>query len=512
MVCDPYQMRTSRCVESSSPQRHKTAAEDLMTSSHLRSTIPSSGPDQGESQQPSKDSPIAPRALQIDNGNQGTSLAGEGKSSAWALPALVPQQLRPAVAAFPPNDLAFQTAAKGHRQQMDDSMTPTRISDNSADVVRHDTRYEAPMGTCKLEQAALVQIHGIAFNEKHGEESEQRVMGHDENGLPREFGSNTLFAYGEYSMPRDMGLDTAGREVEGICSLSADFERLPFASPVKDLQHWYPSDSSDFEMDPNAEVDTEADTSTLMEEDKVRTSWSNTTLDPRLAYRPSPYIQDVKVEQSDIIIDNGLDFVEDSAMGDAEEEHQEVAATVTVAQTVQQPSLEALVIPHVVSNVQLCGSIQMAPLGSRSVHPFQPTMSSNLYTLDRMVPENSSFVQVVPPQEIASLYVSDGIPSSTPMLEVETLKEQGIDISNTSPTPELAVVASHTTSYSSLSPSSGSPSRDGPASISLSTHGTIWEQKRGVEELAVSVGPQASVASIQRGGSPLRYVRISLVM
>jgi hypothetical protein len=483
-----------------------------MTSSDFRNTISTSGPDQGESH-----SLTAPPALRPENGRQGTSLAGEGERSTWALPALASQQATPGVVAFPLSGSAFQTANKDHRKESvfstpsgaDDSATPPTIPDHSTPPSNRDTLCEAPRGSCKSEKGALVETHGMAFEETHEEESEP-----DENALPpREFGGNTSFAYGKRPMPQDvqgLGPGAAVQEVAGVYSLVSDFGPASFASSVKEPQHWNLFASSGFEMDPDAEIDTEADASTPMDEDKVQSFWSNTTFDPRLAYRPSPYIQDIEVEQSDVIIDNGLDFVEDLAMEDAEEDHQEVATTVAVTQTIQQPSLDTLVIPHIISNVQLRGSVQTTPLGSSS--SAQSTMSSNLYTLYRVAPQNSSFVQAVPPQKTASLFVSDGTPSSTPMLEVETFKEQGIAVSNISPTPELTVVASHTTSHSSLSPSPASPSRDGSAPTSLSNHGAIYKHKREVEGLAVSVGPQPTVATIQCEGSPLGYVRISLVM
>jgi hypothetical protein len=474
MVRGPYQMRTSKRVESSRAQRRKTVAGDLTTPVDLCNTISTSKSDQGGSRQPMDDSHLTPRALHLETGNQGTSLAAEGKRPAWALQAMAPPQVTTAVVA---GSLAFQTPAEGHNQES----VPSRVDDS--------TTYR------------WISDHPTA-------------MGRDENALPQGLGSDMSFAYGEYHMPQDahdMGSVVAVPGVTDFCSLSADYGRPLFASPIIEPQHWHLFDSSAFKVGPDAEIDTEVDPSIPMEEDKVGTLPS-TTFDLHLAYQPPPYIQDVNVEQNDIITDNGPEFVEDSAMEYAGEEHREVEATMTVAQTIQQPPLEALVIPHVVSNAQLCGSIQTAPHSSNWVHPFQSTMSSNLYTLDGVVPESASFARVVPPQEIASLFVSDGAPSSTPTLGVETLKEQGIAISNTSPTPELIVVASHTTSYSPSSLSSASPPRDGSAPISLSSHGAIWEQNREVEELAVPVGLPPTVVSIQDEGSPLRYVRISLVM
>jgi hypothetical protein len=471
-------MRTLKRVESSK------RTEKLMTSSG-----------QDGSRQPSGGSDLAPKS---QNGNQGTSLAGEGKHPAWALPALGLQQVVPAVVTFPPGGVAFRHDAQDQRR---DGVVriPSRADDDTKP--HRDIWHEAPRGdTCKSGQDVPVQRHEIAFDETHAEE----------NALPPgEFGRTTSSAFDEHTMSQcvhDMGLGAAA----DVYSLPSDIALI--ASPIKAPQQWYQFDSSDSKMDPDDEIDMEVGPSIPipMEEDKFGPTfgcWTNIrTCDPRLAYRSPPYIiRDVTIEQN-----NDLDFVEDSTMEDAREDHREVAATVTVTQTTQQSTFDTPVIPGVVPNVQSCVRIQTAPFSSPSVHPFQSSMLGNLHTLDKLAPENASFAQVIPPQGVASLIALDGTPSSTPMLEVEALKKEGMVISSISPTPDLIVVASHTANHSSLSVSSASPSRDGSTSPSLSPHGAIRENKREVEGLVVSVRPQPTVAGIQREDSPFGYVRISL--
>jgi len=369
----------------------------------------------------------------------------------------------------------------------------------------------APGVSYKSEQAALIHQ---AFNHTLGKETEQPIARQDENAqLPMQFSKNASFAYGEQAAHL-VGLDAAREVVE----LSVG--QAPITGPVTVTQHWYLRESNRLEMGPDDD-DMEADVSIPMDEVKV---WphlsfgplSNANLDPRFAYQPQPYSQDIEVEQGDIITDNGLEFVEDSAMEDAGEDPRKVTATVTATETTQQPSPNAFVMPGVIyggpSNVQSYASVQVTPFSSVPVHPFQPTMSSNVYTLNMMATENTGFPQVVPTQDVVSLFVLDGTASSTPTLEVKTLKEQGTTVSSISPTPGLAAGVSRTTNHSSLSPSPPSLSKGSSAQTSLSIHGAIGQYKRDVEDLAVSVSPQPTVVGVQRQGTPLRYVRITLVM
>ena len=378
--------------------------------------------------------------------------------------------------ASPPDGLDIQIASEGHCQDTvvvipsggDNSAPSPRGSDPSTPLVVRDTPYGAPGVTYKSEQE-----HPF------------------------------------YQAVHHVGLDAAAREV-----VELSVGQAPITGPVTVTQHWYLRESNRLEMGPDDDDDMEADLSIPMDEVKV---WpqlsfgplSNTNLDHRFAYPPQPYSQDIEVEQGDIITDNGLEFVEDSAMEDAGEEPRRVPATVTATQTTQQPSPNAFGMPGVIyggpSNVQSYSSVQVAPFSSVPVHPFQPTMSSNVYTLNMMATENTGFPQVVPTQNVVSLFVSNAS-SSTPTLEVEPLKEQGTTVLSIPPTPGLAVGVSHTTGYSSLSPSSPSPSRGGSAQTSPLIHGAIEKYKREVEDLAVSVSPQPPVAGVQREGSPLRYV------
>ena len=135
---------------------------------------------------------------------------------------------------------------------------------------------------------------------------------------------------------------------------------------------------------------------------------SNTTLDPRFAYQPLPYSQDVGIDQGGTITIKGLEFTEDSAMEEAEEEHREVTATVTASQTTLQLSPDTLAIPSMSysspSNVRFCANVQTGPFSGGSVHLFQYTMSGNLYTLYRTASENTGFPRIGPPHEVISLF------------------------------------------------------------------------------------------------------------
>jgi hypothetical protein len=525
-------MRTSKRAESSRTRSKKAVAEVLATLSDLRDTISPSESQQGESRRIGEDPPTTLRSPQLQNDSQGTPLTGEEQNSPTTLPELKP--VLPEVGTSPPGGLDFQIIAEGHTQNItvqipsggDSFATSPRNPDHSTPVAIRGPSYEAPRATHKGEQADLAHTDRIACDGAYGEEWGQRNTKHDENAQPLvQFGQNGLFAYGEHPQYQDVQFVGMGAAVRGVADLHTGAAQAPNITKPVSTTHWCLRDSNSPEMESDDEVDMEVDSSVPMDEDEDEVKvgscpsfgqLSNTTFDSRFAYQPPPYSQDIEVEQSGIIATNGLEFVEDSAMEEAEEEHREVTAMVTAGQTTLQPSPNTSSMPSLIysppPNVQSCASVQTCPLSGGLIHPFQPTMSSDLYTSYRTVPENTSFPQVEPPQDVISLFAPNWAPTSPPQVEAKPLQEQGTALSRPFPAPEPIVAVSHTTLHSTPSLSPPSPSRASSAPTSPPTHGAIGEHKREIEDLSVSVGPLPPAAGIEREGSSLRYVRISLVM
>jgi hypothetical protein len=525
IVRDPYQMHTPKRAESSRARTKKLTAEVLVRSSGLRDTVSPSESHQGEPRQLGEDPPTTLRSFQVENDSQGTSLTEEKQSPKTTLPELKP--VLPDMGS-PPGGLDFQIIAEGHTQDVivripsggHSFATSPRNPDHSTPVVMRGPSYNASRATHKGEQADLVHTDRIACDGAYGEEQNTK---HDENAQPlMQFGTNGLFAYGEHPQYQDVQFVGMGAAVRGVADLHTGAAQAPSITKPVPATHWCLRDSNSPEMESDDEVDMEVDPSIPMDEDEDEVKvgscpsfgqLSNTTFDSRVAYQPLPYSQDIEVEQGGIIATNGLEFVEDSAMEEAEEEHREVTAMVTAGQTTLQPSPN---MPSLIysppPNIQSCASVQTCPLSGGLIHPFQPTMSSDLYTPYRTVPENTGFPQVEPPQDVISLFAPNWAPSSPPQVEAKPLQEQGTALSRPFPAPEPIVAVSHTTLYSTPSLSPPSPSRASSAPTSPPTHDAIGEHKREIEDLSVSIGPLPPAAGIEREGSSLRYVRISLVM
>ena len=415
----------------------------------------------------------------------------------------------PLVVALSPGRLPVHVTIDGH-DQGGVAGIPPGANDSTTAV--------APLVICdRSEQVALVGEDMVAVGDMHGEQSEQRAMEHNETALSLDRDAPSAGG-GHFLVHQDVRLGRLDAAVE-VRGLHAEVGGLPFTSVAKVPQHWHLRVSRGFEIDSDDEVDMEGDPSISVdeEEDKVGHSFgvlSNTTFDPRHGFQPPPYFQNV--EHGDILIDNGPILVEDSAMEDMGTDHQEVAMTVTPIQPVQPLSWSPLVISNIDyrshANYHPAASAQTANFVNSSAHRFQPTMLNDLCTLDDTARGYASFSQVVPPQEIAPLLVSDGVqPSTSAALEVEQLPRCGLTDSGVSPPPGSILVASHAALHSSLSPLSPAPPRSSSAPAPPPTHCTLGMHQRAVEDLARVVDPQSAVTSSQHEVSPLRYVIITYV-
>ena len=378
------------------------------------------------------------------------------------------------------------------------------------------------------DQGTLLAEEGKLRSETLGEQPERRVVGHGEQALLSvRFDRNRPFAKSGHPPCQAVHAVSLGAAMREAAGLRQEVGRAPLASFVKLPQNWHLRDSGGFNIDSDEEVDMDADSSITVDEDEVKVGprpfggLSNTTLDPRtldprLGYQAPPYGQNVKVEQSDILLNNGLEVMEDSAMVDVGTVSQEVEMEATATQPIQSLQWDPLVMPGIEypshSNIQPCAGLQTASFGDTPVHPLQPTVLNAPHTREKMACEYTSFLQVVPVQEIAPLFVTDGAQSSTSMLEVETSEGPWIAVPGGSPISELVAAASYTHTVGHSGRFSSPPTGVSSAPAVPLTHSTVLEHQRGVGGLTGAVDPQSTVAGSQREVLPLGYVLISLVM
>ena len=502
MVHGLCQVHTSGCAESSRTRLKEFIAEDLTVPSRLCNTLSTSMAQQGESQQPGE------RPLKIQDALQ---LEDNHPAPAPLPPTPPPVQITPVACVSPPGASAVQTTTESRGQDStlsgvngSHSAISPRNSDEDTSIVIRDTPYDAPRVADKSEQAKLVNGTRIAFGEMGSTESEQRVTEHDENPLP--LVQNLPAACGGRALHQvvyHVQLGTAGRAVADLRPSSSS------ASPVKPLRNWRLRELNSLNVDSDDEVDMEApDAFIAMDEDEVGFGPASIiAFDPCL---PLPYNHDTDLEQINAL-NNGLGSVEDSVMEDAgmEDAGMEAVEPVIATQVIQQPLVNTLSTSSVdyglFLNDQSYAGIQTAALGNNPMHFIQSTMLSDLNALENTASAHATFPQFVPPQEIASLFVSDVVQSSAAVLGVGLFREQRLAVANASPAPALSAPAGHPTTQFSSHASPPLPPRATPA---LSpTHRAIEIRTNGLEDLAGVVDPQPPVvAGIQREASPFRYV------
>ena len=377
------------------------------------------------------------------------------------------------------------------------------------------------------DQGTLLTEEGKPRIETLGEQPEQWATDHGEQALLGvRFDRNRSFAKSGHPLRQAVHAVRLGAAMPEAAGLRQEVRqevgRAPLASFVKLPQNWHLRDSGGFNIDSDEEVDMDAGSSITVDEDEDKVGprpfggLSSTTLDPRLGYQAPPYGQNVKVEQSDILPDNGLEVVEDSAMVDMGTVSQEVEMETTVTQPIQPLQWDPVVMYGIEcsshSNIQPYAGLQTASFGDTLMHPLQPTVLDAPHTREKMACEYTSFPRVVPVQEIAPLFVSDGAQSSTSMLEVETPEGPWLAVPGGSPISELVAPASYTHTVGHLGRFSSPPTGVSSVPAVPLTHSTVLEHQRGVDCLTGAVDPQSTVAGSQREVLPLRYVLISLVM
>ena len=487
-------MRTSRCAESSKDRRKKPVAEDLVPPGHPCDVSSTDEPQQEKAQQPGERPLKVREAPRLENNDHPIPTPSS------------PRQITPEVSVFPPGGLAIQATTKGRGRDstlssVDAShcVVAPRKSEKGAHIVINDTPGEAPRVAYKSEQATPVNKTMLAIGETHRVGSEQKVIEHDENPLP--LVQNPPFTYGGRTLHEGAHPGAAGRVVTDL--------RPSASSASRPLRNWCLRELNSLKVDSDDEVDMEApDAFTPMDEDEFGFGpASNITFDPCLAYQTLPYNHDTDLEQINAL-NNGLDSVQDSVMEDAGTEL--AVETVITTQAIQQPLVNTLNTSSVdydlFSNDQFHTGVQTPALGNSSMHFFQSTMLSDLNTLENRAPTHASFPHFVPPQDAASLFVSDVVQASASVFEVGTFTDGRLAVANVPPTPVRGTAAGNPTTQGSSCSSSPSPQRAGPTPVSSSTHCVVERCTNGLEDLVAVVDPQLPVvASIQPEVLPLRY-------
>ena len=495
-------MRTSRCAESPRGQRRKPVAEDLVPPSHFCNVSSRNEPQQEKPQQPGEGSLKVREGPQLENNDCTTPTPSS------------PRRITPVVSVFPPGGLAIQDTIEGRGRDSTLSSVDTshcvvapRNSEKGAHIVINDTSHEALRVAYKSEQATLVNETMIAIGGTHRMGSEQKVIEHDESPPP--LVQNAPFTYGGRTLHQGAHpgrLGTAGRVVADLRPSASSASKLP--------RNWRLRELNSLKVDSDDEVDMEApDAFIPMDEDEFGFGpASNIAFDPCLAYQQLPYNHDTDLEHINTL-NNGLGFVQDSVMEDAGTEL--AVETVIPTQAIQQPPVNTIGTSSVdygfFLNDQFYAGVQTAALGNNSMHFIQSTMLSDLHALEDRAHAHDTFPQFVPPQDIASLFVSDVVQSSASVFEVGTFTERQLAVANVPPTTIRGAAAGYPTTQGSLCSSSPLPQSAGSTLVSTpvssSTHWVIDRCTNRPEDFVGVVDPQPPVvASIQLEVLPLRYV------
>ena len=228
----------------------------------------------------------------------------------------------------------------------------------------------------------------------------------------------------------------------------------------------------------------------------------NTTFDPALAYHSHLEDHGLNIQQDDLLGEDNSPV--DLAMEDAGPEAGAAIAFVTTTK-----SLEAFSwIPSSVSSAfhtifPGVSSTQTAALANRSTHVMESPVLDNSYAVDMTISEGVRLQHVVPPQDIAWPFASNG---TQPLPSVEVEKPEYF-IPRLSPAPVSSAFASQATSHPTFPPISSPASWTGPVPVLPSTRRSIEEHEDEAKGFNSEVDARpAIVADVQRGASPLRCV------
>ena len=242
-----------------------------------------------------------------------------------------------------------------------------------------------------------------------------------------------------------------------------------------------------------------------MDEDDLESSFGvlpNTTFDPALAYHSHLDNHGLNIQQDDLVGEDNSPV--DLAMEDAGPEAGAAIAFVTTTK-----SLEAFSwIPPSISSAfhtifSGVSSTQTAALANRSTHVMESPVLDNSYAVDMTISEGVRLQHVVPPQDIAWPFASNG---TQPLPSVEVEKPEYF-IPRLSPAPVSSAFASQATSHPTFPHISSPASWTGPVPVLPSTRRSIEEHEDEAKGFNSEVDARpAIVADVQREASPLRCV------